>query len=398
MESVRQLLLAAERGSQDDLQLLLNYPNDISPDACTANGRTALMAAASHNHCRCAEVLMNKGASIDFADENCNTALHVAALNGNCAMINLLVRRGANINAVTRKAKTPFALACQGGAAEAARILACTGCSIPIGSSAMEEYRKQAKFMDRSARWLKTKQVLALLDNLEKIAPPDWADWFHHEWPAVLSELSAGQKIEKEQDAVVDRAVLRVAEAREAAFNMKAAAERMRKNREQREAEEAAAKAAAAEAAQRELEARDREEQLAAERAAEDARIQRDEAVRLANVRQLKEAELARVREFEAEASAARKAAMAEAFKTVDKDGSGQLDKEEVRSLVEMMGKSITEEELDATMAEIDVDGRWAPPLVNRLCHHGVRSSHRWRCAAVVKSTLKSLASTGRKR
>ena len=77
---------------------------------------------------------MNKGASIDFADENCNTALHIAALNGNCAMINLLVRRGANINAVTRKAKTPFALACQGGAAEAARILACTGCSIPIGS------------------------------------------------------------------------------------------------------------------------------------------------------------------------------------------------------------------------------------------------------------------------
>ena len=64
------------------------------------------------------------------------------------------------------------------------------------------------------------------------------------------------------------------------------------------------------------------------------------------------------MREVEAEASAARKAAMAEAFKTVDKDGSGQLDKEEVRSLVEMMGRSLSEEELDATMAEIDIDGR----------------------------------------
>ena len=155
MESVRQLLLAAERGSQDDLQLLLNYPNDISPDACTANGRTALMAAASHNHCRCAEVLMNKGASIDFADENCNTALHVAALNGNCAMINLLVRRGANINAVTRKAKTPFALACQGGAAEAARILACTGCSIPIGSSATERSEtRSSNEAQRRTSWI----------------------------------------------------------------------------------------------------------------------------------------------------------------------------------------------------------------------------------------------------
>ena len=45
-------------------------------------------------------------------------------------------------------------------------------------------------------------------------------------------------------------------------------------------------------------------------------------------------------------------------FAEVDKDGSGQLDKEEVRSLVEMMGRSLSEEELDATMAEIDIDGR----------------------------------------
>jgi ankyrin repeat protein len=102
MESVKKLILAAERGEAEDLQLLLNYPNDLEPDACTSTGRTALHTAALHNHTSCAEVLLNKGANIEFADQNCTTALHIAALNGNCAMITLLIRRGANINAVTR--------------------------------------------------------------------------------------------------------------------------------------------------------------------------------------------------------------------------------------------------------------------------------------------------------
>ena len=102
MESVKKLILAAERGEAEDLQLLLNYPNDLAPDACTSTGRTALHTAALHYHTSCAEVLLNKGANIEFADQNCTTALHIAALNGNCAMITLLIRRGANINAVTR--------------------------------------------------------------------------------------------------------------------------------------------------------------------------------------------------------------------------------------------------------------------------------------------------------
>ena len=102
MQSVQKLLLAAEHGADEDLKLLLSYPYDMSPDDCTSTGRTALHTAALHNHTGCAEVLLNHGASIDFADQNCSTALHIAALNGNCGMITLLIRRGANINAVTR--------------------------------------------------------------------------------------------------------------------------------------------------------------------------------------------------------------------------------------------------------------------------------------------------------
>ena len=64
----------------------------------------------------------------------------------------------------------------------------------------MDEYRRLAQFMDRKATWLKTKQVLALLDNLEKVAPPDWGDWFRHEWPAVLSDISATQTEEEQTE------------------------------------------------------------------------------------------------------------------------------------------------------------------------------------------------------
>lgn len=49
----------------------------------------------------------------------------------------------------------------------------------------INEYRKLAKYMDREAKRLNTRQVLALLDNLEKVASSDWSAWFEHEWPAV---------------------------------------------------------------------------------------------------------------------------------------------------------------------------------------------------------------------
>ena len=38
-------------------------------------------------------------------------------------------------------------------------------------------------------------------------------------------------------------------------------------------------------------------------------------------------------------------------------DGSGSLDRDEVRTLVEMVGTTFTEKELDAAMAELDPSG-----------------------------------------
>merc|ERR1719223_1020173 len=52
-----------------------------------------------------------------------------------------------------------------------------------------------------------------------------------------------------------------------------------------------------------------------------------------------------------------KKTPLQEAFEQIDEDGSGTLDREEVRSLVEMAGQTFTEAELDAAMTELDPSG-----------------------------------------
>ena len=203
-----------------------------------------------------------------------------------------------------QKAKTPFALACQGGSAEAARILACTGCHIPIGTTMMDEYRKQAKFMDRKASWIKTKQVLALLDNLEKVKPPDWGDWFRNEWPAVLSDIDADHKTEVEEVKAIEMQVQHTMVAREQAMKMKAASQAQKRNRLKAEVAEAAAKAEAEASAARAQLRKETEEQEAAERASQEAHQARDDAERQQRVKKARDAELARAQQYRSQAEA----------------------------------------------------------------------------------------------
>jgi Ca2+-binding EF-hand superfamily protein len=45
-----------------------------------------------------------------------------------------------------------------------------------------------------------------------------------------------------------------------------------------------------------------------------------------------------------------------QAFNAVDVDGSGFLDRDEIRVLLENLGKRPTEADIDCAMAELDVD------------------------------------------
>jgi hypothetical protein len=158
--------------------------------------------------------------------------------------------------------------------------------------------------MDRKASWIKTKQVIALLDNLEKVARPDWADWFRQEWPAVLSDIAAAQKEEQEVQLAISAAMEHTAKARQVALHMKAASAAQKKNRLRKQAEEEFARVAAEEAAEREKLRKEKEEQEAAERAAVEAQQARDEAARLQRVKVLRDQELARAQRFQEEAKA----------------------------------------------------------------------------------------------
>ena len=44
-------------------------------------------------------------------------------------------------------------------------------------------------------------------------------------------------------------------------------------------------------------------------------------------------------------------------FEEVDKDGSGMLDRDEVKLLCQKMGKNLSSKQIDAAMAEMDDDG-----------------------------------------
>ena len=221
IRSVSQLHEVARHGRQNELQLLLEYPYSMNPDVTNGQGRTALMCAAQGNQQHCANALIDNGANVNFCDEDGTTSIHCAALCGHTAMVLLLIRRGASMDALTHKTRSPFELAIAGGHAEAARILAASGCSIKTGVSQWQDYRKQAMFMDRQIRWLKTKQVLALLDLLQKTPRQNWHEACRVDWPVLNASLSLKQAEEEDDEAAEDHRLATVMAAKKATTHLK---------------------------------------------------------------------------------------------------------------------------------------------------------------------------------
>jgi len=69
-----------------------------NPNVKNELGLTPLHFAAANGLERCAEALLDSGASIDLADNKGNTALHFAALDNRVRMVKLLLENGARPN------------------------------------------------------------------------------------------------------------------------------------------------------------------------------------------------------------------------------------------------------------------------------------------------------------
>ncbi len=89
------------------------HGNSMPLDYKCSNGWTALKLAARMNLERCAEVLLERGANPDIADDEGYTPLHNAI--GNPDIVKLLSTKSANIDQVNKDGETPLLVACERG-------------------------------------------------------------------------------------------------------------------------------------------------------------------------------------------------------------------------------------------------------------------------------------------
>uniref|UniRef100_A0A672PPK8 Ankyrin-1-like n=1 Tax=Sinocyclocheilus grahami TaxID=75366 RepID=A0A672PPK8_SINGR len=109
--------------------LLQNDPNpDVLSKVCT--GFTPLHIAAHYENLNVAQLLLNRGADVNFMPKNGITPLHIASRRGNVIMVRLLLDRGAKIDAKTKDELTPLHCAARNGHVRIIEILLDQGTPI----------------------------------------------------------------------------------------------------------------------------------------------------------------------------------------------------------------------------------------------------------------------------
>jgi ankyrin repeat protein len=91
------LMIAAERGSLDVVQALLNKGADVHEKELR-QGRTALILAVANGHAPVVRALLDKGADVKDKDNNGWTPLMIVAERGDTAITQALLARGPDVN------------------------------------------------------------------------------------------------------------------------------------------------------------------------------------------------------------------------------------------------------------------------------------------------------------
>uniref|UniRef100_A0A3B3XLE8 Ankyrin 1, erythrocytic b n=1 Tax=Poecilia mexicana TaxID=48701 RepID=A0A3B3XLE8_9TELE len=99
--------------------------NDPNPDVLSKlqTGFTPLHIAAHYENMSVAQLLLNRGANVNFTPKNGITPLHIASRRGNMMMVRLLLDRGAQIDAKTKDELTPLHCAARNGHVRVIEIL-----------------------------------------------------------------------------------------------------------------------------------------------------------------------------------------------------------------------------------------------------------------------------------
>ena len=103
------------------VKIVLNKKPDIvdsTLDHCAKpaeKGFTALMYASAAGHIKVANLLLNRGAEIDYQSEFGFSALMIACMTSKSGIIKLLLKKGAKVNLLTKRGKTALMLSTTSG-------------------------------------------------------------------------------------------------------------------------------------------------------------------------------------------------------------------------------------------------------------------------------------------
>jgi len=89
------------------LNLIPSFQNDHNPDVTSKSGFTPLHIASHYGNQNIANLLIQKGADVNYSAKHNISPLHVAAKWGKTNMVSLLLEKGGNIEAKTRDGLCP---------------------------------------------------------------------------------------------------------------------------------------------------------------------------------------------------------------------------------------------------------------------------------------------------
>jgi len=113
-------LIVALQSNAPNCALYLAKLEATQVNVVSAAGETPLMLAALNNQLDVAQVLIDRGAEINFKGW---TPLHYAATHGHVAMIHLLLDNSAYIDAEAPNGNTPLIMATQFGSPQSVKVL-----------------------------------------------------------------------------------------------------------------------------------------------------------------------------------------------------------------------------------------------------------------------------------
>ena len=128
-EMLKECFAAIEEGNTE---YVAQFLQEVGNDRFDDKSNSLLYTAARYGKYEIVELLLGKGAQVDFEQEDGETALMAASKEGHEEVVELLLRGGANPNSQRHDGQTALMFAAQKGQSEVASILLESGAIVDM--------------------------------------------------------------------------------------------------------------------------------------------------------------------------------------------------------------------------------------------------------------------------